>query len=336
MTVVAAIAHALPEQVVTNGDLERDHPSWDMERVFARSGIRSRRVAAFGETALDLSLVACESLIRETGLDPGTLDAILYCTQTADYPMPGNAHVVHGRLGLPNSVLAFDYNLGCSGYVYGLAIADALVAGGLAREILLVTSATYTKTLNPLDRSTRALLGDGAAVTYVSASATDGGRVVAAELCSSGEALELAWIPGGGARLPDGEEARREQADASGNVRSALDMHMDGPGVWRLANSVLPGHVRDFLATRSLTVDDIDLFVFHQASKMVLDSMARALRIPREKVYTRLEDVGNLSAASIPYALSGAIEEGAIRPGDRVLLCAMGAGLSYGSVLLQY
>jgi 3-oxoacyl-[acyl-carrier-protein] synthase-3 len=250
--------------------------------------------------------------------------------------MPGNAHVLHGKLGLGDRVMAFDYNLGCSGYVYGLAISDSFVRGGLASEVLLVTSGTYTKFVNPRDRSTRVVLGDGAAVTHLSGVDGGGGRIVAAELRSNGSVLEKVFIPGGGARLPYGDEARREVADESGNVRTALDMHMDGPAVWAFANSVLPDHTRGFLESQSLTLDDIDLFVFHQASKMVLDSMTRALGVPAAKVYRCLEDVGNLSAASIPYALRAALDEGAVGPGSRVLLGALGAGMSYGSVLVEF
>jgi 3-oxoacyl-[acyl-carrier-protein] synthase-3 len=336
MTAIRSIAHALPDREVTNDDLARENPSWDMERVFARTGVRSRRVAARDETALDLSVTACQALVEQSGLDLGSIDALVYCTQNPDYPMPGNAHVLHRELGMADSVLAFDYNLGCSGYVYGLGISDALVRGGLASEVLLVTSGTYTKFVNPLDRSTRSLLGDGAAVTHLSASDGEGGRVVAARLCSNGGGLEKVYIPGGGARQPHSDEARREVADSSGNIRSALDMQMDGPAVWAFVNSVLPDHVRGFVASQSLELEDIDLFVFHQASKMVLESTARALRVPAAKFYTRLEDVGNLSAASIPFALSAALEEGAIGPGSRVLLSAMGAGISYGSVLVEY
>lgn len=336
MTTIRSIAHALPEREVTNADLARENPSWDMDRVFARTGVRARRVTAPDETALDLSVTACEALVEETGLDLGSIDALLYCTQSPDYPMPGNAHVLHGQLGLDDGVMAFDYNLGCSGYVYGLAIADAVLRGGLASEVLLVTSGTYTKYVNARDRSTRVVLGDGAAVTHVSGRDGEGGRIAAVELRSNGSVLEKVFIPGGGARRPHSDETRREIADDSGNVRSALDMHMDGPAVWAFANSVLPDHVRGFLESQSLSLDDVDLFVFHQASKMVLDSMTRALGVPADKVYRCLEEVGNLSAASIPYALRAALDEGAIRSGSLVLLSALGAGMSYGSVLVQF
>lgn len=336
MTSIRSIANALPAGELTNADLMREHPTWEMDQVAVRTGIRSRRVTAPGETALDLSLVAVATLVEESGLDLAEIDALLYCTQTADYPMPGNAHLMHARLGMAESVLAFDYNLACSGYVYGVAIADALARSGLANEVLLVTSTTYTKLINDGDRATRSLFGDGASVTHLSASDGEGGRIVAAELRTNGAEHQLAYIPGGGSRRPVGDDTRREVVDRSGNVRSALDMQLDGPGTWRFVNGVLPGHVRDFLASRSLGLDDIDLFVFHQGSEMVLDSLARSLRIPPEKLYTRFEDVGNLSATSIPYALRGALDEGAVQAGNRVLLCAMGAGLSYGSVLVEF
>jgi 3-oxoacyl-[acyl-carrier-protein] synthase-3 len=322
--------------VVTNADLARENPSWGMEQVVERTGIRSRRVAAPGETALDLSIAACDALVEESGVDLGVIDALLVCTQSPDYVLPGNAHVLHRHLGMGDEVLAFDYNLGCSGYVYGLAIADAMVKGGLMSEVLLVTSGTYTKYANARDRSARALFGDGAAVTHLSGDGNNGGRIVAAELCSNGKGLERIFIPGGGARLPDGDEARREVVDGSGNVRTALNLHMDGRAVWAFANSILPDHIRDFLEKQSLDLDDIDLFVFHQPSKVVLESIARTLQIPAAKVYMHLEHVGNLGPVSIPYALRAALDEEAIPPGSRVLLTAVGAGMSYGSVLVEF
>ncbi|NLT07379.1 MAG: ketoacyl-ACP synthase III [Solirubrobacterales bacterium] len=339
MTSIREISVALADTVVTNADLARENPDWDMDRVARRTGVLSRRVAGPAETALDLSLTACEELFADPGAEigPADVDLLLYCTQSNDYPMPGNAHVLHGLLGLARGAAAIDYNLGCSGYVYGLAIADALARAGLGSEILLVTSGTYTRYLNPRDRSTRSVFGDGAAVTRLSAADGAGGRIVAAELCSDGGALEKVYIPGGGARLPhDAPGARTESVDRSGNVRTPLDMQMDGPAVWSFALSVLPDHLRGFLAANDIGVADVDLFVFHQASRMVIDSLARALDLPRERVRLSLEDVGNLSAASIPHALRAALDDGAVTSGSRVVLGALGAGVSWGSVLVEY
>jgi 3-oxoacyl-[acyl-carrier-protein] synthase III len=336
VTSIQAIAGALPEREITNAELDRDHPSWGMELVAELSGIHSRRVAAEGETAFDLSLGACEQLLAGSDVAADDVDAILYCTPSPDHLMPGNAHLLHGRLGLRDEVFAFDYSLACSGFVYGLAFADALIRSGMRSGILLVTAETPSKCMNRRDRSVQVLFGDGAAVSYISERDAGGGRVVASELCTHGRGLEHAYIPAGGARQPSTAETKRETTDSSGNVRAPEDLHMDGTALWAFVSSTVPRHIEGFLAKRSLSLDDIDLCVFHQGSQLILDSLARALAVPPEKVFRHLRDIGNLGSASIPFALRAALDEGAIRPGDRVLLTAFGAGISYGSAIVEF
>jgi 3-oxoacyl-[acyl-carrier-protein] synthase III len=336
MTKIETIACALPEIEITNADLHRENPTWGVELVAELAGIRSRRVAAADETALDLSIGACEKLFADGGLAAAGIDAILYCTQEPDHPAPGNAQLLHAHLGLGDDVLALDYNLGCSGFVYGLAVADALARTGMASRILLVTAVTQSKRMNPRDRSVRVLLGDGAAVTYVSNRGEGGGEIVASELCTHGAGFKHGYIPAGGARRPSTEETKREMTDLSGNVRTAEDMHMDGAELWAFVNSVIPGHIDAFLAKNGLTLDDIDLCVFHQASKLILGSLTKALAVPPEKMFMHMEQIGNLSSASIPFALRAALDGGAIGPGDRVLLTAYGVGISYGSAILEF
>jgi 3-oxoacyl-[acyl-carrier-protein] synthase III len=336
MTTIRAIAGALPETEVTNADLDRDNPAWGIELVAEISGIHSRRIAAVDETALDLSVRACEQLLAQSELAVDDVDAILYCTQDADYRTPGNAPILHDRLGLGDDVLAFDYGLGCAGFVYGLGFADAFARVGTASEILLVTAETPSKRMHPRDRSVRAVLGDGAAVTHLSAGDGGGGRITAYELCTHGRGLQHGYIPAGGSRTPASAETKVETSDNSGNVRTAEDMHMDGTGLWAFVSSAVPAHVKGFLAKHSLTLDDIDLCVFHQASKLILDSLTKALAIPPDKMFVHMSDVGNLSSASIPFALRAALDEGAIQPGDRVLLSGYGVGISYGSVIVEF
>jgi len=336
MTVIQAIAGALPEREITNADLDREYPSWGVELVAELSGIHSRRVAAEDETAFDLSVRACEELLSQPNVAIGDVDAILYCTPTPDHPMPGNAHLLHRHLGVGDNVFALDYALSCSGFIYGLAMADALVRSGMASGVLLVTAETQSKRMNPGDRSVRTLFGDGAAATYVAEGGSGGGRVVACELCTHGGGFEHGYIPAGGARNPATEETKRETTDRSGNVRTAEDMYMDGTKLWSLVVSKVPGHIRAFLADNSLSLDDVDVYVFHQASKLIINSLTKALAIPPEKVFVHMEEIGNLASASVPFALRAALDEGAIRPGDRVLLSAFGAGISYGSAIVEF
>jgi 3-oxoacyl-[acyl-carrier-protein] synthase III len=337
MTSIRAIAGVLPETKVTNEDLARENPSWRMELIAEITGIHSRHVAAEEETSFDLSARACDELLARPDVEAGEIDALVCCAQEPDYLGIPNACLLHEHLGLDDGVLAFDFALGCSGFVYGLAITDGLIRSGAASNALLITADTPTKHLNPRDRATRVLLGDGAAATYIAGTeAEGGGRLVASELCTRGGGFEHAYIPAGGARRPADLETRHERTDPSGNVRTAEEMHMDGTALWSFVSSTIPGHVETFLAKHSLSLDDIDLWVFHQASAMILKSLAKALAIPPEKLFLHLKDVGNLSSASIPFALQAALEQGAIQPGSRVLLSAFGAGFSYGSAILQY
>lgn len=335
----AAIRHisiALPEGVLSNDELARANPAWDMASAAERAGVVSRRISAPDETAFDLSVRACQRLLEESSLALANVDALLYCTQSPDYVMPGNAHLLHRALELGDGVLAFDYNLACSGYVYGLAFADSFITGGLASSVLLVTADTYSKHIHPGDRSARVLFGDGAAVTHLTAGDDGDARIVATDLRTHGRDFEKFYVPAGGMRLRSSEETRREYVDPNGNVRSQESIHMDGLGVWAWVNSVVPAHVRAFLDEHALTPEDVDLYVFHQASKITLDSIAKALEIPPEKMYVRMEDVGNLVSASIPVALRMALDDGSIESGDRVLLCGFGVGFSYGSVLVEF
>jgi 3-oxoacyl-[acyl-carrier-protein] synthase III len=332
---IAHVSFALPERVVANDDLARENPQWDMSAVLERAGVASRHVAAADETAFDLSAAACRNLIVETGFELGSVDAIVYCTQSPDYVMPGNAHLLHRELGLADDVLAFDYNLACSGYVYGLAFASSFVQSGLASQILLVTADTYSKYINPRDRSARVLFGDGAAVTHVTADPA-GGKIVASDLRTHGSDYDKFYVPAGGMREPRSDATSTEETDRHGNVRSPENIHMDGLGVWAFINSAVPKHIDAFLARESLTLADIDVFIPHQASKLTLDSLGKALELPPDKMYIDMDEVGNLVSASIPVALRGAIDRGIVAAGSRVLLSGFGVGLSYGSVLLEY
>jgi 3-oxoacyl-[acyl-carrier-protein] synthase-3 len=329
---IDALECSLPDCVVTNGDLAAENPSWQMESVAARAGVFSRHVAAEGETALDLATRACEAIRQSGRLEE--IDGIVFCTQTPDYVMPSNAFLLQERLGLKDRILAFDFNLACSGFVYGLAICRGLILGRQARRLLLVNADTYTRLINPGDRSARVLFGDGAAATVVSAETTRL-RLIDFELWSSGRSWRKFWVPAGGFRQPKCGESKRIEIDASGNRRTPEDIHMDGMGVWKYINSAVPEQVDSLLSRNNLTRSDVDLFVFHQASAMTLDSLERRMGIPRERSFRNLETVGNIVSASIPAALSRAIREGRIKSGMRILAAGFGVGLSAGSVLME-
>jgi 3-oxoacyl-[acyl-carrier-protein] synthase-3 len=328
-----AISVALPKRVVTNQDLSFAHPEWRMDLVESKTGVVRRHIAESNETALDLAFTACQDLLSaHEGLSE-RIDGVIFCTQTSDYVMPPNACVLHERLELGDGVMAFDTNLACSGYVYSLVIAQGLIATGACKNILVVTADTYSKLINPGDRSARSLFGDGAAVTWVAAEA--GGAIVDAICETSGSGFRSFYIPAGGMRQPSSSETREVAVDASGNRRSLNEIHMDGMGVLSFANTKVPDQVRRLLERNSVETSDVDLVVFHQASKLAMDSLTRLLGFSEDQVFRNLDTVGNTVSASIPIALSQAIAEGRAKSGDLVLLCGFGVGLSWASALVR-
>ena len=327
------IEYSLPDKIVTNEELHNENPGWDMRNIEIKSGVIERRIVSANETAFDLAKRACDKLFYEKMHNKSDIDAIIFCTQSPDYIMPSNAFLLHEYLDLDENVLAFDYNLACSGYIYGLVIARALILSYTAKKVLLVTAETYSRHINAGDRSARVLFGDGAAVTLITKSENEEG-IYDFILATSGKNYRKFYIPAGGCRIPKIDHPINV-IDASGNVRTENDIHMDGMGVWSFIQSTVPRQILDLMDRNSLTADDIDMFIFHQASKMTLESLRRALRLPESKVYLNISKTGNLVSASLPVAFKNALEEGCIQPGHLILMSGFGVGLSWGSLLMK-
>ena len=325
-----AIGVALPESVVTNDDLAAENTSWNMQQAAATAGVLERRIAAPGETALDLAFQACEALRGDGMLEE--LGGIVFCTQTPDYVMPSNAFLLQERLGLRDEVLAFDVEHW--GFVYGLAVCRGLILGGQARRLLLVNADTYSRLIHPGDRSARVLFGDGAAATVVAAGSTRL-KLLDIELWSVGRNWRRFWVPAGGFRERRDINDGMVEVDSSGNCRTRDSIHMDGLGVWAFINSVVPAQVSALLSRNHMDIGDIDLFVFHQASALGLDSLEKRLKIPPGKSFRYLEKVGNTVSASIPIALARADQQGLFVPGMRLLIAGFGVGLSAASALVD-
>ena len=331
---IRGTAYVLPSRAVTNEMLAAENPAWDMTRVMTRTGVATRFVTRADETAFDLASNACDLLFAEHPEARERIDAILFCTQSEDYVMPPNSSLLHGHLGLSEEVFAIDFNLACSGFVYGLALAQSLLASGIATNVLLVTADTYSKYINPGDRAARSLFGDGAAATWVAASDSDRG-LIDIQCSTSGKNHPMFIVPAGGCRAPRTSETAIARADDSGNLRSLENIHMDGAGILSFVNSRVPRQVKAILARSQMTMDDIDLVIFHQASQVALDSLNLRLRIPPEKLFSNLREVGNTVSASIPIALRDATDQGRLRPGDRILLCGFGVGMSWATAILR-
>lgn len=326
------IEYHLPERILANSELGKQNPSWDMSLIEGKAGVSERRVAAEDETSYDLAVKACEKLFQRHDLKG--VDGVIFCTQTPDHIMPSNAFLLHRHLELREDTIAFDYNLACSGFIYGLAMIQGFVAAGLARRILLVTAETYSKFINERDRSARVLFGDGAAATLVAASDSTRG-IIDIDLATVARHYERFWVPAGGFRLPRSEATAVETTDEAGNVRSQNDIYMDGMGVWAFVNSTVPRQIRRLLERNAMTLEEIDLVLFHQGSKLVLDSLAKVLGLTETQSFSNLAKVGNTVSASIPIALKDAQTEGRVRSGHKLLMSGFGVGLSAGALLME-
>jgi 3-oxoacyl-[acyl-carrier-protein] synthase-3 len=329
------IASALPEQVVGNARLHAEHPAWNFAALADKSGVEQRHIAAADQTSLDLGEQACCELFAQHPELADRIDLLIFCTQTPDHVLPPNSCLLHHRLGLAERVAAFDLSHACSGFVYALSVAHAHIAAGMARHVLIVNADTYSKLIHSGDRSARALFGDGATATWVEATGQDRG-VVDVECGTAGALFDKFLVPAGGCRLPRSQATAVELADASGNVRTAEHIHMSGRDILAFVNRKIPAHVDAILARNQLTHDDIDVFVFHQASAMVLDSLTRALRLPPAKEFRNLDRVGNLVSASIPLALAEIRAAGRLAPPATALLCGFGAGVSWGTAIVRF
>ena len=330
---IEATERALPERIVTNDDLGREHPDWNMVRLVERTGVEERRIAAAGETALDLGYRACAALAASGTLKPETIDALIFCTETPDYPIPPNSTILHGLLGLRTTVMAFDITLACSGFVYAIGIARSLVLSETAQRVLVVTADTYSRLIHEGDRSSRCLFGDGAAATIVGTG--PGIEILDVEFGTAGAKHDRFIVRAGGSRVPRSAATGVITTDRSGNVRTAENIEMDGLGVLSFFNTMIPGVVRNAVRRNGLTLEQIDCFVFHQASLVALQGIVRGLGIPDARVVVNLAKIGNLVSASVPIALRDAMDTGRFVAGQTAVLCGFGVGLSWATAIVR-
>ena len=320
---ISRIAFHLPDKVLDNDYFAELFPEWNSKQILDHIGIRERRVAAEGETAFDLGLAAAEKVLQDYPRE--TIDFVMLCTQHPDYILPTSACVMQDRLGLSTSCGALDYNLGCSGFVYGLAMAKGLIAAGVASRVLLITAETYSKSLHPSDKGNRTIFGDGAAAPIIEAS----------ELAGIGEFV-IGTDGAGHEKLIIRNGAARAMCAGTGDAESGDFLFMNGPDVFNFTVATVPKLFAQTLEKNQLAMDDLHLVVFHQANKFILDFLRKKAKIPQEKFFIDLEEVGNTVSATIPIALCQAREKGLIASNKPVMLVGFGVGLSWGAVTVQF
>ncbi len=329
---IRGIATHLPEYVLTNEELAQTIGTWSADKIFEKTGIRERRIAAADETAGDLALAAARRLFDRA---PGTADEVdflLFCSQAPDYYLPTTACVLQDKLGLAKSIGALDFNLGCSGYVYGLSLAAGLIGTGSARNVLLLTADTYSKYIHPRDGSVRTLFGDGAAATLISADpVSEQSEIGPFVFGTDGSGSADLIVQAGGFRLRSSSATAVEAADSSGNVRSADNLHMRGAAVLNFTLREVPAAMQSLLARSGTDMTDYDGFVFHQANKFMLDALQRKAGVPPEKLPRYFEAIGNTVSSTIPFVLEQEIAEGRYSSGARLMLVGFGVGLSWAA-----
>lgn len=328
---IKAISTYLPEKVLTNEDLVAEFPEWTVDKVASKVGINIRHIAAPDETAGDMAVKAAEALFAEYEIDRNEVDFILLCTQSPDYPLPTTACLVQDRLKIPNGCGALDFNLGCSGYVYGLSLAKGLISSGTAKNVLFLTSEVYTKQLHPQDKGNRTIFGDAATATLVS---TEGFAEIG-NFClgTDGSGADNLILRTGGRRNP---KAMPETVAEDGSPVYPNHIQMNGTEVFNFTLTMVPPLVEGTLKNNGLENGQISLYVFHQANKFMLNTLRKLCRIDPERFYYCMEDVGNTVSNTIPIALKRAQEDASINKSSKVLLAGFGVGYSWGGCVVQY
>jgi 3-oxoacyl-[acyl-carrier-protein] synthase-3 len=315
---ITGVGSYVPERVMTNDDLSELVETSD-EWITERTGIKERRIADSSQAASDLALPAARQALEAARLEAADVELVVVATVTPDMFFPSTGSLLASALGADDAA-AYDLSAGCTGFMYAIAQAYGALAGGLTQNALVVGSETLSKIVNWHDRSTCVLFGDGAGAVVIER--VPEGGFLGFELGSDGEGGKDLAVPAGGSRRPPTEQTVQQ------------DLHflqMNGREVYKFATRVLVSSAEKLLEECGLTVDDIDLYIPHQANKRIIDHAARNLGIPEEKVFVNLQKYGNTSSASIPLCLAEAVAGGRLTKGTRVLMTGMGAGLTWGS-----
>lgn len=322
MAFIKAINYYLPEKVVTNEELLKKFPEWSVDKVAAKVGIDSRHVADENETAGDLAEKAARKLFEEHNIDPKSIDFLLLCTQSSDHFLPSTACILQDRLGIPTTAGAFDYNLGCSGCIYGMAVAKGLIAGGIAKNVLLLTAETYNKYLHPSDKSNRSIFGDAAAACLIS---TEGiAEIGEMSLGTDGSGAKHLIVETGAARHK--AATGKQTTDDDGHIRRDDYLYMDGSAIFNFTLDAVPAMMKDILAKNEMVKENIDYYVFHQANKFMLNTIRKVCVLPKDKFYVNLNETGNTVSSTVMIGLKQCLDAGTITPGMKVMVAGCWCG----------
>lgn len=334
---IKALEYYLPEKVIDNEVINQAHPEWSIEKIAAKTGIYERHIAAEDEFSSDMAFKAAELLFASGKVDRAAIDFLILCTQSPDYFLPTTACTLQHRLNLSKNIGAFDFNLGCSGFVYGLGICKGLIATGQANNILLITAETYSKFIHPEDKSNKTLFGDAAAATVISSNGSENevaGEILDFSYSTDGKGGGYLMVKNGGMRNRYNKGETIE--DENGFVTNDDYLFMDGKAIFNFTAFHVPELIKDTLIKNKTAMDEIDLFIFHQANEFMLQTIRKRCGIPQDKFAVHLKSCGNTVSSTIPIALYHALQENKIEDGTKVLLSGFGVGLSAAGVIIQY
>jgi 3-oxoacyl-[acyl-carrier-protein] synthase-3 len=326
--VIKNIEYVFPNQKITNTDLSNRFPDYDFGKFEDKIGIINRYWVTENETAFDLAKNACEKLFQK--IDKNEIDYILYCTQSPEYFLPTTACILQNHLGLRKDIGALDFNLGCSGYVYGVSMAKGLINSGQANNVLLVTAETYSKYLHADDRSNRAIFGDAATATLISFSDVE--HIGEFLFGTDGSGYDKLIVKNGCSNSPFNKEAK-EINYGSNNIYTDNHLYMNGPEVFNFTSEVIPSFTKEVLEKNKKVVNDVNQFVFHQANSFMLNFLRKKLKIDSERFYVNLEDGGNTVSCSVPIALKKYSEDSEFKNQD-IVIVGFGVGLSWAGGLI--
>lgn len=324
----------LPSTVLDNEQLARDFETWSPEKIQEKTGITLRHIAGKNESCSDMAVKAAEQLFESKVIGRSEIDYVLLCTQSPDYFLPTTACIVQDRLGLRTACGALDFNLGCSGYVVGLGMAKGLIETGQAANILLLTTEAYSRYIHPRDKSVRTLFGDAATATLVSAVESDRTGIGPLVYGTDGSGSCNLIVPTGGMREAYDPEAQ-DQTDESGNVRTRNNLYMNGAEIFTFTLKAVPAAIESLLVKAGMTLEEIDLFVFHQANEFMLESLRRKTRIPKEKFAICMSEFGNTVSSTIPIALRQLQHQGRLHHSQKIMLVGFGVGYSWAAAILD-
>ncbi|NCD09790.1 MAG: ketoacyl-ACP synthase III [Negativicutes bacterium] len=317
---ISKISYYLPEKTINNQDFATIFKKWDADQIEKKVGITQRHIAAENETALDMAVKAAEKLFES--YNRKKVDFILFCTQSPDYRLPTSACIIQEQLKLRKNIGALDFNLGCSGYIYGLSLAKGLIATGAAQTVLLLTAETYSKYMHMDDKVNRTIFGDAATATIIEIS--DSGSIGEFVFGTDGTGFDKLIIRNGGARNPI---ITWEDPGAW--------LYMDGPEIFNFTIATVPSMFKEVVRRNGEIVESLDYVIFHQANALMLNFLRKASEIPKEKFYLNMRETGNTVSNTIPIALANCVKQSHVMSGNKVVLLGFGVGLSWAGTVIE-